>query len=73
MVSSRFGDIMNTENKMFYVTLEYVCDYNRENDYKHEVPNGFKKFDAAQQFGDTLMELYKDKLTRVANFTVCWK
>ena len=60
-------------SKMFYVTLEYVCEYNHENDYKHEVPHGFNKFDTAQQFGDTLMELYKDKLTRVVNFTVCWK
>jgi hypothetical protein len=60
-------------SKMFYVTLEYVCEYNHENDYKHEVPKGFNKFDTAQQFGETLMDLYKDKLTRVVNFTVCWR
>lgn len=64
---------MNTENKKFYVTLEYVCTYNAEYNHTHTVPTGFMKFDTAVQFGETLTEMYKDHLTNVANYSVTWR
>jgi len=63
---------MKTEKK-FYVTLEYVCSYNAEYNYNHEVPTGFNYFDSAVQFGDTLVDMYKDNLTKVGNYTVTYK
>lgn len=64
---------MKTENKKFYVTLEYVSGSNKSFEYKTTLGRGFASFDAAQQFGETVMDNTKDCNTRVDNFTVCWR
>ena len=63
---------MKTEKK-FYVTLEWECGFDASYNKKQKLNAGFKTFDTAQQFGDTVMDNTKECNTRVANFTVCWR
>ena len=63
---------MNT-NKQFFVTLEYHCEYEPQYDYSQNVGKGFNSFDTAQQFAESVMETTKTYLTKVVNYSVCYK
>ena len=63
---------MNTD-KLFYVTLEWVCDYNAEYNHNHDIKVGFNKFDTAVEFAETVMDNTKNYLTKCVNFTVTWR
>ena len=63
---------MKTEKK-FYVTLEWECGFDASYNKKQALNAGFKTFDTAQQFGDTVMENSKQSLSKCVNYTVCWR
>lgn len=59
--------------KLFYLTLNYVCDSYPDYNYNHPVGCGFKSFDKACQFADTVMEQTKTFLTYVNNYSVTYR
>jgi len=63
---------MNT-NKQFFVTLEYHCDFEPQYDFNKEVGTAFKSFDKAVDFAEAVMKNTQTYLTKVVNYSVCYK
>ena len=60
-------------NKQFFVSLDYHCEYEPQYDYTQDVLKGFNSFDTAQQFAETIMEKTKTYLTKVVNYSICYR
>ena len=70
-IDLNFGDYIM--NKQFFVTLEYHCDFEPQYDYNKEVGQSFNTFDKAVDFAEAVMRVTQTYLTKVVNYSVCYK